>query len=886
MEKGEIIRRMIDKCDIYYDDMLVSSEDIIEKYLLYFSSLFNSNKKIISFVFHTGSFCFDVASLVALLFTCFVFDFNSNSNDELLQSLEIGDMVLYKRERYHWGGITKGIDENSPKTEYIVLIQDAKGKNGLSKICIPYENNKHKVKPYYGESKTTDGRGIRKNKTNRNEFLSCILDLPPNKVPSILDVSVVVIADKNSFMDLCQHVYISYEDHKAVQITDIVPVSYFSANGEESQIGQNLAKEEAVIKAVSKVSVARDIILDKHRNKVIGLFATNIELMASDVSGFKDLIRRKSLQFSIVSSVYKAEFGEMVINQYEDASIFACTKEMLSSVSTEIKEPNKLTKELNKQINNIIGRETDVISIAGCWTWEEYKNIKSMIGIIFKSNWEERTKENFVVSALSLLNLFTTSFFTMHTLEKAMEEGYINSTIISPTERVRRLYEIENKNTFLQEKCFLVANSLSKMYEQLKEINPKEIVLHSILTENRGKEIALIVPKAYYVDIFNRYFRIGKGYCNVECFTANRFDTKKQYDLIIVSGDIVGKKFDSLQSFTSSKIEILLYNCEEKIFKYRKQRSKKSEQKINARIKGLLGDDLKKTIILTDDEKVEEELDVAVKEFSNLDEFVENAGISNIKQLISASGNSSTSTGMAEVNYIGAFVTGEQILFSKSYTAVVYNRISQNVSEVHPEKLVSGDVLVFAKRDDYTKNIVDMILDQLISSEKLSIEVKEAAQKSLYWKKVLREYKEDNDLTYGELAKKLKKYGSNLRDVTIRQWLDEQSHIVGPRDEITIKRIAEMTCDKNMLADSSGYFQACRVIRHCRREILSLIAQAINDKLSNKSPEPGSVFEIVYEHVDNLSEIKELDEVYALEKTAIIGVGFVNRPIVEMEVLF
>lgn len=877
MMKDKIISNMIEKCNIYYDNMLISSEDIIKKYLFYFSSLFELKQKITSFVFHTGSLCFDMVSLVAVIFICFTY--NLNKNDDLLKSLEINDMVLYGGKRYRWGGIVK----EEEGVESIVLIEDGKGKNGSIMNKISYEHNKHKVKPYYGKSKKTDGRGIRKSKSNRNEFLSYVLDMPQNDVPSTLNISVVVVADKNLFVDLCQHIHISYKDGQTIQLTDIVPISYFTGNCEEKPVGKNPAKEEAVIKGVSKVSTARDIILSKNMNKVIGMLITNIESLDSDVSCFRDLVRRKSLSFSITTSVYKGKSSEVVLKQYEYASIFACTRDMLADISLKINVPNRLTIELNKQIRNIVEREIKPIHVDGCWSWEDYKRIKGTIYEIKQSNWTDSEKEDFLLSSLALLNLFTTSFFPLSLLEESVKEGYISSMVASPSERIKKICEIGIGNSSTREQCLFVNKALLKMYEELKNENPKENILCDILSQNKKKKIALIVPKAYYVDIFNHYYNMERKYNNVKCCTANRFNSCEQYDLVIVSGDIVGKKFDILQCYASAKTVIFLYDYENKMFNYRKQCFEKIERKLNARNKGLSDGKSEFPIDISDEKNLEVEMSNTIDKFYDLDKSFEDTGIFKLRKFLSEASTNYMHSGTTEVNYVGTFVTGENILFSKSYYAVVFDRIKEKVYEVHPGKLVEGDVLVFTKKNDYTKNIVDMIFDQLIKSEKLEKNLQEAAEKSIYWKNVLRKYKECNGLTYRDLSKQFKNYGSNLRESTIRQWLDADSHIVGPRDENTFKIIAEITQNSSMLENYKIYYNACKIVRHYRRKILALIEKAINDKLSNKIPPSGSILKIVYEHVEKLSETKELESVRALEKTVIVANGFVNRPIIESE---
>ena len=357
------------------------------------------------------------------------------------------------------------------------------------------------------------------------------------------------------------------------------------------------------------------------------------------------------------------------------------------------------------------------------------------------------------------------------------------------------------------------------------------------------------------------------------------------YDLIITCGDTIGKKFDILQCYSAPELKIILYDCERKMFHYRQRKNAKVEQKLRVKMGGKKAEVSEPSIDSEKNYDSEIESKELIREFSSLDEFVEELSLFDIRKLFSSSTSSSANTGTAEVDYVGTFVTGEQILFSKFYSAVVFNQLNQSISESAPDKLMPGDVLIFTKRNDYTRNIVDMIISQLVESKKIDSEIVKAVQMSLYWKETLRTYKETNCLTYRSLAKEMGKLGSSLREVSIRQWLVPDSHIICPRKEITMHQIAELTQDSALLADPKSYYDACSIVRRYRRVILSFIATAIQDKLSNKTVKSGSVFELVYEHVEKLSETKELENIYQLEQTATVPINLVNRPIVEAEVL-
>ena len=881
MADERVIRSIVEKCDFLYDDALLTKETIIEKYLSFFAKQFDPSERSVSFVFHTGSLCFDVVSVAALLIGCLAYEFSSN--DEILAGLEIDDMVLFKGERYRWGGTEESIiNKGEPPRKFFILRQDAKGKNGGLTSYYSYESKKHLVKPYYGTSTTTDGRGIRGYSTNRNDFISYVLDIPISEVPSALDYSVVVVADKNEFIDICKHLKICYDGDKTVEITDVVPVSYYTSSGEQIQIGKNVAKLEPVIKVTSKMSMARELVLDKSGNRAIGLMVTNVESMAKDAAELNDLLRRKSLKFAYVIAPFNPESCEYAMEQYESAKMFACTKELLATANHEVQASNKLTEELNKQIANILKKQTHSIQVEGYWDWEDYKSIKEKLYAIKQSNWSGEDKDNFILSAMTLINLFGSSYFSMQSLEDAIEEKGINVAVVSPRVRLSELKEIASRSSSMQEKCSEITEALDDMYNVLYDASPKEEALTKFLKEHLDEKTAVIVPKAYYTDLFSRLFH--SQFNNAVCVTANRFDWHEQYDSVIAVGDIIGKRFDALQSFSAPNIYVLLYNFEQKTFTLRKSRSAKSERKLNARIKGLTGDAYVKAVGAESDKPdIPEE---TIREFSDLDEYVESMGIFDIGKLqIYGGGSGGDYNNTAEVKYIGTFTSGEQILFSKYYSAVVFDQAKGEITEIAPEKLQPGDVLVFTKRNDYTSNIVDQIFDQLVRTKKLSPEVQDAAEKAFYWKEALREYKEKNRLTYRSLARLMKALGSSLREVTIRQWLIEESHIVGPRDADTMEKVAWVTQDPFLLTDPKAYFEACNTVRGYRRKILSLIAEAINNKLSNKQPAEGSAFEVVYENVEKLSETMELERIIELDDTAMINNGMVNRPISEAEVL-
>ena len=872
MTAEKLANAILNKCDIYYGDALVSKEAIIEKYLAFFAESLVSKERTVNFALHTGSVCFDVISIVAVALGCL--SYNLSSNDDIISSLQVDDIVMFKGQRYRWKGT---------RVEYgnlcMVIEQDGKGKNGKSISYIPLERSKHLIKPYYGDSQITDGRGVKRKNTNREDFLAFIFDVDVAEIPTQIDVAIVIVAERRTFSEICKQVRIVYGEDKEVGLLDIIPAAYYTSGGEEYQFGLNPTKAEPVMKVTSKISTARDLVLDKHGNKVVGLLVTCGISLTENGSELADLLRRKTLRFAHVTSPMKAGMDEHILDMYEGASVFACTKALLSRGNQIIRSVNPVTSELHRQIMNVINNTVTPVLLTDGWSWDEYRHLKNAIFVIKQSNWQDPSKEDFVVMALGLMNLLNTAVFPMDVMEEAIQEGKINQTVLSPKERIAKLWDIADRAGSMQEQCMTVADALERKYLERLNGSPKADALEAYVNAHKGSQIAIIVPKAYYADLLRIAYPHYFPDDNVICVTANRFDARQKYDAVLCVGEINNKRFDPLQCLAVHDIDVLLYSCEEKLFAFRKRKQQKYERKLNRKIGAIGAAD-------EPEEDIPEEMEMEsdVQQFSTLDEYIDSFNVFDIRKLAQSAVSGGSYVPVSEVKYLGAFASGEKIFFSKYYSAVVFDSISGNVIEKAPEQLVPGDVLVFVKRDDYTKNIVDFIYERLLREGRLGQGAVDAYEKSQYWKEALREYKEVNKFTYRKVAQKMSEAGSSMQEVTIRQWLIEDSHIVGPRKERTMEYIAAVTQDPHLLADTHGFFVACSAVRHDRRKILDLIAKAINDRLSGNVPPEGGVLSIVYDNVDRLSENLELEYISELDESVNISINLVNTPITESEV--
>jgi hypothetical protein len=876
--------RLMDKCDIYFEDSLISKERIVQKYAEFIASSFGEHTHSLSVAQHTGSVCFDVVSFLIAALGCLAL--NETDNDEVVRSFEDGQIVLLSgdkiKERCLWHGFVKKGNSSDfevsdfDDAEYAVLEQPSIS----TKKYVP-RNRWNRISPYNGTSTRTDGRGLRRAKSNRNEFISYLFEVPIASIPSVVGVSTVIVTDREVFRRIADGVRVEYGEGKSIGLLDLVTVSYYTSNLEEHQYGANPAKTEPSLKITSRISAARDLVLDKSGNKTIGFMVIGTDTVASGNSELTELLERKSLKFSMLTSSIDSDVAQKIIESQNEASIFVCTKEFLLQHSEFPKMKNSVTTELNSQIENIINNDVSLIAVEGMCSWQEIKTLKNALFTIKRSDIRSEEKDDFIVTAQALINLILTAVFPLECLNKALEcaEFVSRSRAIAPLTKLSELWRLADKPTELIDQFLIVADIIDRLYHSVWTACPKYDALLDLLGKYADKRIAIVVPKAYYVDMLKLNDSINKKCAAI--VTANRFNGSERYDAVIAVGDFSGSHFNPLKCRAASDILILLYDGEERSFRYKKRKADLYEKNINARLS-----------LETDGEEEDEPIDDSefddvafiVAEDSNLNQYINTITSFDVCSFAQRMSGYSGNAPASEVYAVGHFLSGEQILFTRYYQAVVFDEEGETIEEKDVDSLQPGDTVVFAKRDDNTKNMVDYIYEQLHKVGRLSDKVLDATEKAQYWKLALREYKDIHGLSYRDLVKRLRGFGSSIQEVSVRQWLIEESHIVGPREENTLVQIANLTQDPFLLKSPHAYFEACEIVRKQRKNILKLIEKAIVDRFRGFVPTDDKLLGFIFENVEALSETLDLEYVSVLDKPVSVPFNFTNRPINDTEV--
>lgn len=136
----------------------------------------------------------------------------------------------------------------------------------------------------------------------------------------------------------------------------------------------------------------------------------------------------------------------------------------------------------------------------------------------------------------------------------------------------------------LRKDAYCVVDILKTLASYMGQSTPKEMELRNYIRNHTEQSIAVVIPKAYYATVIKDMPGYVPGYSRGVFFmTPGRFDNTRLYDVVIVLGDFEGKRFNAFSCNASKKIISLLYEPEEKSFRFKKSRSSKNSKKWDRR---------------------------------------------------------------------------------------------------------------------------------------------------------------------------------------------------------------------------------------------------------------------------------------------------------------
>ena len=800
---AKLIRFFDDCAVLYYKGQVISDYSLLRESIEFFVRLIKqgSEGNGRGIILHPGSSIHLIMMTVIAALSCVLFE--ESSQEDVILNLNVGDFVIYEKKR----GVFKGID-----TEGRAVIEQS---NSL--ISYIPQDRFFRIKPYKGQAVTLDGRGIRDNPEEHQVFLSKLLGVDPIDVPSILDCSVLIVCSRQEADSIINNTELCIEGGEKAALRNLFPAAYYTFNERYDYAG-NYAKSEPVLRFTGRVSVARELIINDRDKNIIGLLVSGSSIIEDGFSELIGLLSRKSLRNVLLLSRIDDKDYRTLLNEFEDLQVFAWTKEAILSSNLYLKNVTTDEKELLVQYtNNILDKEIN-LTLHELDLDLSLNHLRKSLHRIARTEPASSKQEEFAINGFSFLNLLLYSVFPIKNLELQIVTGAVEA--ILPEVQLENLLSIASEFPgSLGKDMENIAEILLRFYESLYDENPKYHTLLKIICDsymNRQK-IAIIVPKQYYKTVFEATIENKQILKHCKFITKNSFRNDKLYDQVILSGSFKGKRFNLLGTNSSANISILAYNFE--------------EVKVRSFIRELdminQFYDSRNYVNVFWETGEDEEFDSDFTEFDdNLERYFEDLIVKNTTSVIkqtSAEGQQST----VEVIRVVTFETGERAFFTKNFCPYVFDPESGTVTETEVSKLNPGDTLIFTNHTDKTRDIVDKFLGDLVNSRECEERFKDYYQKSLYWKDVLRKHMEKNNLSFKELSDEMHELGYGKHAVTIRSWLDEDSHIVGPREPETFYVIALITQDKLLLKDPEGFCEACNEVRSMRMRILRYIGLSI-----------------------------------------------------------
>lgn len=849
-----LTKEILNQIGIYYDNIELTKITALKNYGEFLCDIIDSNERHTAAIgLHTGSVYYQAMAVSVAAIGCL---FYRNTNiAELIESLNIGDKLIIDGQRVIFKGVEDGIVGIgfNPGDKYFIL----ECNNGQKRWISLEKASELNMSLYQGGAESLGGRGIRSTLKYRKDFLSAFSTNP--EISTEINQSIAVLVTKNMAEQLYRGIYFLYGGKK-IALSEIVTATYYTSE-DFYQIGNNPTKEEPILKFFSNVSTCRDTIMDDKQNRIIGCIVADENMWVFN-SEIHDIVDRKSLKYALMLG--RSHYTKFK-NWYESDlyKLYAIVPETTQNLLDE-NEFLPWMQGLKEEIISFSQRNISNNDIQSRVKLSVVCEIKKRLLKIQKECMEDNEKEDFLMESYFLLNLCRSAFFPLLYCDKANEKKILSWTL------TEKLQALNNYATSLigelKEDVKFICDNIAKMVFEIYHSNPKgEIIRNKLI----NREVDYIVAtKLYYKDLFSLWIDDCKLKVQPKIVTLSSFEKNQKVLVnVIFTTSYYNSLFNPYASFGFKTAEVLLYEYE----KHQAQNLIRDAE----RGRNLLKE--KNTITY---DIIEQPKQIELTEENRDDNMFENImdkmanGLS-VKRANRYISTLATSGGTAKVEKVFTFASGSVGYFTKYYKG--YAIYGDKVIEVDLDNLKVGDNMVFTKQCE-NKDIVDLLLNQLLENQYRNTKYPEYYYLSTEWKKELRRYRLMQNLTYSQLADQLKCFGCVKHLVTIRVWLDETSYVVGPRELSDYEAIVKLLkLEKSPLEIKKG----CDEIRALRTKILDTLGKAIIRGMS--TGEKDSISDFICEKAENLSQIEQITGIISSDMDATVPTTvpmyMVNKPL-------
>lgn len=858
-------KEVFNAISISYDGVDLTSVETLHAYGEYICGLFDDDEKhVASLLLHTGSEYYQVVAVVVAALKILL---HSNTDmDALLQSLKVGDLLLVDGQRAKFLGVKDGSRLGVgflPGRQYFCIETGS----GASRSASLEQAKQWNISRYQGDAVGLGGKGVKDSLEERRKFIANFCGQKEQRnVSTEINSSVAVLADRDFAERVYKRVSVTYSK-RTVPFSKLVTAAYVSEN-ESYQIGSNPVKEEAIIKFYSKISSCRNDIIEDRERRIAACIACSEKDWISN-SEIHDIADRRSLRAALLlGRTHYTDYREWL--QDDQYKVCAIVPEIATDF-THGKSFFDSARNFNAELGRWARHQISTQVINGGWSVETEKEIKRKLLSIKNECFSSELKDSFLISAYFLLNLCRTAFFPLKYCDTAFDAQIISW---KPSTRFDQMTQFMATLTGeMKSVAENVYNTLREAVDGLYEINPKGQFLLSRIQERKVKYI--VTPKAYYRSLMNLWLNdVGiAAAARPQIITANELHSSEQsYDDVIFVTPYFDLTFNPYAELNFSSGEVLCYAYEQ--LKERKLKRLASYGQMQICKRNWFRYDLQSS-------EEDKNTDLAGEEFSRITDEPDDSFETEMEQLSIelqmqgakkyVSGSHTSGDGMVQIATIVGFASGAIGFFTKYYKAYVLR--NESIDEIGQEDLKLGDSIVFTKETE-NKDIVDTILLKLFETTLSQSELHRQYLLSRHWKEKLKSYMDMNGVSYREFARRLGNAGCQKHEVTVRSWLYEESHVVGPFDVEDYEAMDKLVHFEYSPAEIKV---ACDAVRSFRRKVLGLLAKAIIRRMSSENSDP--VWDSVLSNAENLSQIEQIISINSTEDEKYIPLNLVNKPI-------
>lgn len=811
-----------------------------------------------SVCYHAGTDFLTIVASIIMGLCCLVGD--KTTPEEVVRNLNAGDYVIYNGSR----GIFSGFDENGR-----AIVKQIK--QALPLINYIPVSRFHLIKPYHGEATSLDGRGIRGIPAQKRDFLSYLLGVDKSELPAEISYSVIIVTDRSVSDYVMKNTILKVPSGESLPLGSLFSAAYYTENDIYHYAG-NIAKSDPVIKFTSKVSVARELIIEDDRKGIIGLAVCGRNALESGESELVSLFGRRSLPHICIIDRINSWDASKLIERFPETQLFAWTKPVMEQYvvggrnfvdTSEV----SISRKLTKIIDDICESKVQTVPCGSPISTEQYFGVRKALWQIAKFDYSDPEKERFVIIGFSLLKLFTQSIVSMQQFEKQIARGAI--TARAPSDQLKELDSIaDGFGGLLSEYMAIVVDGLTSFFSSIEYNNRKfDYLLNCLMESTSIDQFTVIVPKESYALSFIACFSSKDKYIlkRMKFAVSERFNIESAADTVISISAFSSKHFNPYYNI-GRNISILTYDHEKPALSNLYYIAKKPESLYSVK------NAAEQLVHTKQMEKLPPQEDYIDTE---LEAYINQVVINNA--IFTAESNAGTGHNMVPICRIVLFESGQKAFLTKFYVAYLLDETAETVVERSVSDLQQGDYLIFKNFGEQAGDIVDELLQKLIANQDSSMALSEAYELSKRWKRILKEYMCSQGLSFRDVSDKLADLGHKKHEVTIRSWLNEEAHIVGPRDEDSFVAIALITGDKDISDNPQKYWNACGVIRSTRVRILRYIGMNIINSMGRRHKQADELLATIIGDVSELASLLRIESI--VEPTNLnMPANIVNRP--------